>query len=80
MDLQTRKLNAIKYLISLQDEKAFSKIESTILESQNPQEVKRDLKPFTQKQLLERAKQSNKDYQAGKFKTQEQLEKESENW
>lgn len=55
MDLQTRKLNAIKYLISLQDEKAFSKIESTILESQNPQEVKRDLKPFTQKQVLARA-------------------------
>ncbi len=80
MDLQTRKLNAIKYLISLQDEKAFSKIESTIIESQNPQEVKRDLKPFTQRQLLARAKQSNKDYQAGKFKTQEQLEKESENW
>lgn len=80
MDLQTRKLNAIKYLISLQDEKAFSKIESTIIESQNPQEVKRDLKPFTQRQLLARARQSNKDYQAGKFKTQEQLEKESENW
>jgi len=80
MDLQTRKLNAIKYLISLQDEKAFSKIESTIFESQNPQEVKRDLKPFTQRQLLARAKQSNKDYQAGKFKTQEQLEYESENW
>jgi hypothetical protein len=80
MDLQTRKLNAIKYLISLQDEKIFSKIESTIIESQKPQEIKRDLKPFTQRQLLARAKQSNKDYQAGKFKTQEQLEKESENW
>lgn len=80
MDLQTRKLNAIKYLISLQDEKAFSKIESTIMESQNPQEVRKDLKPFTQRQLLARAKQSNKDYQAGRFKTQEQLEKESESW
>ena len=80
MDLQTRKLNAIKYLISLQDEKAFSKIESTIFESQNPQEVKRDLKPFIQRELLTSAKQSNKDYQAGKFKTQEQLEYESENW
>jgi hypothetical protein len=80
MDLQTRKLNAIKYLINLQDEQAFSKIESTIIESQNPQEIRKDLKPFTQKQLLARAKQSNKDYQAGKFKTQEQLEKESENW
>ena len=67
-------------MISLQDEKKFSKIETTIIESQKPQEIKRDLKPFTQRQLLARAKQSNKDYQAGKFKTQEQLEKESENW
>lgn len=80
MDLQTRKLNIIKYLISLQDEKIFSKIESTIIESQKPQEIKKNLKPFTQRQLLARAKQSNKDYKAGKFKTQEQLEKESESW
>lgn len=80
MDLQTRKLNAIKYLISIQDEMIFSKIESTIIESQKPQEIKRDLKPFTHRQLISRAKQSNKDYQAGKFKTQEQLERESENW
>ena len=80
MDLQTRKLNAIKYLISLQDEQVFSKIESTIFENQNAHEVKRDLKPFTQRQLLSRAEQSNKDYQAGKFKSQEQLQKESEDW
>ena len=74
MDLQTRKLNAIEYLIGLQDERIFRKIESTI------QEIKKDLKPFTQKQLIERAKRSNDDYLAGKFKTQDQLEKESENW
>ncbi len=80
MDLQTRKLNAIKYLIGLQDEKIFSKIESTINETQKPNEISRDLIPFSQRQLLSRAKQSNKDYQTGKFKTQEQLEKESENW
>lgn len=30
MDLQTRKLNAIRYLINLQDEKIFRKIEATI--------------------------------------------------
>jgi len=34
----------------------------------------------TKKQLIARAKQSNKDYLAGKVKTQEQVEKESENW
>lgn len=79
MDLQTRKLNAIKYLIQLQDEKLFNKIESTIIESQNIQDGKR-LKPLTQKDLILRAKKSNQDYLAGKFKTQEQLEQESENW
>lgn len=80
MDLQTRKLNAIQYLISLQDEKIFSKIETAILESQKPHETNRDLKPFTQRQLIARAKQANNEYKAGKFTTQEQLEKESENW
>jgi hypothetical protein len=80
MDLQTRKLNVIKYLISLKDEKIFSKIESAVAESQNPKVIKNNFKPFTQRQLLARAKQSNKDYQDGKFKTVQQLEKESEKW
>jgi len=35
MDLQTRKLNAIEYLVGLRDEKIFRKIESTITEVQN---------------------------------------------
>jgi hypothetical protein len=78
MDLQTRKLNAIQYLINLQDEKLFNKIEETILKSSK--KGKRVLKPITQKQLIERAIKSNKDYIAGKVKTQEQLEIESENW
>ncbi|HBS87533.1 MAG: hypothetical protein A2W91_00295 [Bacteroidetes bacterium GWF2_38_335] len=78
MDLQTRKLNAIQYLINIQDENLFNKIEETILKSSK--KGKRVLKPFTQKQLIERAEKSNKDYVAGKVKTQEQLEIESENW
>ncbi len=79
MDLQTRKLKAIKYLIQLQDEKLFNKIESAIIESQTIQEKKR-LKPFSQRQLILRAKKSNQDYLAGNVKTQDQLEQESENW
>jgi hypothetical protein len=78
MDLQTRKLNAISYLIKLQDETILRKIESTIIDSRNRE--KKHLKPFTKKQLLDRAKQSNMDYQAGNVKTQNQLEIESENW
>ncbi|MGV8138542.1 MAG: hypothetical protein AB2L20_25350 [Mangrovibacterium sp.] len=46
MDLQTRKLNAIKYLIQIQDEKLFNKIESVINESKDTLESKR-VKPFT---------------------------------
>ncbi|MEA3446388.1 MAG: hypothetical protein U9R19_16865 [Bacteroidota bacterium] len=42
MDFQTRKLNAIAYLISLNDEAVFQKIETSILESMNP--VKADFK------------------------------------
>ncbi|GAB1452209.1 hypothetical protein MASR2M47_22650 [Draconibacterium sp.] len=80
MDLQTRKLNAIEYLAGLRDEKVFRKIESTITEVQKAQIEKRNVKPFTQQQLLDRAKQSEQDYKSGKIKDQEQLEKESENW
>jgi hypothetical protein len=78
MDLQTRKLNAIEYLINLQDEKIFKKIEATIDNVKSQEKVK--LKPFTKKQLIDRANLSNEDYLAGRFKTQDQLETESKNW
>lgn len=80
MDLATRKLNAIGYLINLQDEKIISKIEAAISECEKQNEITDRFKPFTQKQLLSRAKRSNKDYLAGNFKNQDQLENESENW
>ena len=78
MDLQTRKLNLIEYLIGLKDAEIFKRIESAIYESKNQDTAK--FKTFTQKDLVKRAKRSNEDYAAGKVKTQEQLEKESENW
>lgn len=80
MDLQTRKLKAIEYLIGLRDEKIFRKIESTIVEVQKQQTVQKNIEPLTAEQLVDRANRSNKDYLSGKFKSQEQLEKESENW
>jgi hypothetical protein len=75
MNLQVRKLNAIEYIVGLKDEKILNKIEKAILESQQG-----ELKPFSKKQLIDRAIQSNREYSTGKFKTQEQLETESENW
>jgi hypothetical protein len=78
MDLQTRKLNAIEYIAGLQDENIFNSIELTIIENKVRNES--NIKPFTKKQLLNRAEKSNKDYLAGNYKTQEFLEKESKSW
>jgi len=78
MDLQTRKLNLIEFLIGLQDENAFEIIEETIKKS--TKDLDHTLTPFTQAELIERAKKSNDDYLAGNFKTQEQLEIESKKW
>jgi hypothetical protein len=69
MNLQTRKLNAIEYIAGLEDEGIFNKIELTILE--NKVRSERKLKPFSRKQIIERAEKSNRDYKSGKFKTQE---------
>lgn len=74
MDLQTRKLNLIQYLIDLQDENLFSKIESLIITKD------KELKPFTEEELVQRAQKSNQDYLDGKFISQEELETQSENW
>lgn len=75
MNLQVRKLNAIEYIVGLKDEMVFNIIETAIIESQRV-----ELMPFSKKQIIDRAKQANKDYLSGNFKTQEQLEAESENW
>ena len=78
MNIQTRKLHAIEYIAGLEDESVFNSIELTIIENKVRNE--RRIKPLTQKQLLSRAEKSNKDYQAGKIKTQEDLEIESTSW
>jgi len=78
MDLQIRKLKAIEYLINLQDEKILNKIEETIIEYKDSDS--KVIKPFSKTQLITRAKRANKDYSMGKFKTQEQIETDSDNW
>ena len=78
MNLESRKYDVIRYLINLQDENLFLKIESAIAkvkkgEQDNP-------KRFTRQQLIDRAEQSNKDNLAGRVKTQQEIELESEDW
>ncbi len=52
-NLQIRKLNLIQYLMGLQDENVFNKIETAIEESKG--EMEQIFKPFTEDQLIERA-------------------------
>lgn len=80
MDIQTRKLKTIEFLIGLHDERILRKIETTIVEVQKQHTIKQKLGPITQEELYERAKLSASDYLSGRYKTQEQLEQESENW
>ncbi|MGE4288822.1 MAG: hypothetical protein AB7E36_09045 [Salinivirgaceae bacterium] len=80
MDLQTRKLNVIEYLIGLKDEKIFSKIESTILESMQAKQKTGSLKSLTAEEIIDRANRSNRDYEQGNCLTQDELERKSLNW
>lgn len=78
MDLQTRKLNLIAYLTQIQDEIFFEKLEQLILKKERA--VKSDFEPFTIEELVNRIEKSEMDFKNGKYKTQEDLEKISENW
>ncbi len=78
MDLQTRKLNLITCLSQLQDESCIDKIEKILYKKSPVEEV--GFKPFTQEELIERIKRSERDFAEGKFKTQEELEMISSNW
>ncbi len=78
MSLQLRKMNLIEYLLGVQDEKVFDKIESTI------QKSIKDVKPndiiFTKNDMVERVEFSNKQIKKGHVLTQKELEKQSKNW
>lgn len=78
MDLQTRKLNIIAYLIGLKDEDLFQAIEDIVNKSRIAK--KQPLKTFTRQELIERAKKSNDDYVAGNFMDQDTIALESKNW
>ena len=78
MDLQTRKLNLIEYFVRLADEKIITIFEEIIIELKS--DNSRKLKPFTQKELLDRARKSNQDYLEGNYRSQEIVELESQSW
>ena len=76
--LQLRKISLIEYLLGIQDEKTFDKIEATIHKSL------KSIKPvaivFTKSELIERADFSNKQIKKGHVLSQKELEVQSKNW
>ena len=76
--LQLRKMSLIEYLLGVQDEKAFAKIELNILKSLKA--IKPNDIVFTKHDLLERAEFSNNQIKKGHVLTQKELENQSKNW
>jgi hypothetical protein len=78
MDLQTRKEHLIEYLLGLQDETVFQRIEDSINKTRYA--TTKSPRQLSSQELIDRAKKSNEDYLSGKFIDQERLEEESSNW
>jgi hypothetical protein len=76
--LQLRKISLIEYLLGIQDEKIFDKVESNIhksLKSVKPVDI-----IFTKDEIIERAEFSNKQIKKGHVLSQKELEAQSKNW
>ena len=71
-------MSLIEYLLGIQDEKVFSKVESNIhksIKSVKPSDI-----VFTKDEIIERAKFSNKQIKKGHVLNQIDLEIQSKNW
>lgn len=73
MDIQTRKLEFISEFLKIQSEELVSKLENVLKNNEK-------LTPFSKEELISRVEKSELDFQNGRFKSHEDLEKISENW
>ncbi len=81
MDIQTEKLHLIEELARIQDIHIIEQIKQLLKQKNNPvvgYEINGD--PITRKQLIKRIEEAEKRIDNGEYVTQEDLEKESENW
>jgi hypothetical protein len=77
-DIQTRKLHVIEDIIQSQDESIISRIEAVIRRSKS--ELSSTTGRFTKEEMIDRMIQSEEDIRCGRIVSQENLEKQSENW
>ena len=76
--LLLRKISLVEYLLGIQDEKVFGKIESNIHKSLKA--VKPVYLVFTKQDINERAEFSKKQIKKGHVLSQKELEEQSKNW
>ncbi len=77
MNIETRKIEFVQAFLNLQSEELISQFEKLLKKSK---QAEKELKPFTIEELNERIAKSEEDFENGRFKTQEELEKISSNW
>lgn len=77
MDLQTRKLNVIEYLIQLNDDEKITEIEKIIF---SYKKNRKDTARFSEEEIIFRAELSEKQYKNGEIIDQDQLSDESKDW
>lgn len=77
MNIETRKIEFVQAFLDLQSEELISQFEKLLKKSKQSE---KELKPFTIEELHERITKSEEDFENGRFKTQEELEKISSNW
>ena len=77
MNNETRKIEFVQAFLNLQSEELISQFEKLLKKTK---QTEKELKPFTIEELQERIAKSEDDFENGRFKTQEELEKISSNW
>ncbi len=78
MNIQTRKYNAIEFLISIDDSEILSEIENIIKISKI--QNKRKLHPFSEEEYKARASRSIQEIETGNVIKIKDLEREVETW
>ncbi len=81
MDIQAEKLHLIEELAKIQDIRLIVKIKELLMRKNDPV-VGYEITgaPITRKQLIKRIEEAEQRIDNGEYVTQEDLERESENW
>ncbi len=83
MDIQTRKLNFIQEILAVRNENLISKLESLLKKERLKEEVigfTAEGKPIAKEAYIHDIDEARLQMKEGKYLSQEELEKQSENW